>query len=314
MSDWKAYLKPSEEEVLAEVEAWAGAPAGRLSRALTMAGRPFDLAFGLMPPALKEGLGQAIHRALSTLRRTSVLTFSPQALLDRISAGIGLDVGTEPDQVFRADVRDLDGFALEILAFHRRVAALQGAAAGAAGLVGFLGDVPALYTLLYRCIQEIAVCYGFPVRDEYEEAHMLKVLDLGHFLEDERRRVGFQELATLQDMIRSGTPLQDMERFAVAKGLQALSRRLAGGLARRKTAQAVALVGGLVGAGVNFQLVSDVGTVAFQAYRRRFVVEVARRRMHRATRRLEPQSPGPEGGASNPGSPGPEGGTSESGA
>ncbi len=287
MADLRAHLEPAEREVLDEVEAWTRAPAGTLSRALKLVGVPFDRAFGRIPESFRTALAEAIHGALSSVRRTSVLTFSSQALLDRISARIGRDVGTEPDQIFRAGVRDLDEVAREILAFHRRAAALQGAAAGAAGLVGLLADVPALYTLLYRCIQEIAVGYGFPVRDLYEEAHMMKILDLGHFLEDERRRVGFQELATLQDMIRSGTPLQDLERLALAKGLQTLSRHLAAGLVRRKTAQAVALVGSLVGAGVNHQLVHDVGTVAFQAYRRRFVVEVARRRRLRATRPLE---------------------------
>ena len=66
-----------------------------------------------------------------------MLTFSSQALLDRISARIGLDVGTEPDQIFRARVGDLDAVAREVLAFHRRAAALQGAAAGAATASGF---------------------------------------------------------------------------------------------------------------------------------------------------------------------------------
>jgi len=287
MTDFRAHLEPPEQEVLDEVEAWIRAPAGTLSRVLKVAGTPFDRVFDRIPEGFRGALAEAIHGALSAVRRTSVLTFSSQALLDRISARIGLDVGTEPDQIFRARVGDLDAVAREVLAFHRRAAALQGAAAGAAGLVGLLGDVPALYTLLYRCIQEVAVGYGFPVRDPSEEAHMLRILDLGHFLEDEQRRAGFQELATLQDVIRSGVPIQDLERLALAKGLQSLSRHLAAGLARRKAAQAVALVGGLVGAGVNYQLVCDVGMVAFQAYSRRFVVEVARRRMLRATRRLD---------------------------
>jgi len=99
-------------------------------------------------------------------------------------------------------------------------------------------------------------------------------------------------------MIREGIPLKDIERLALAKGLQALSRQLAAGLVRRKAAQAVVLVGGLVGAGVNHQLVADVGTVAWQAYRRRFVVELAHSRLARATRTLvEPSAFDPGDGA-----------------
>lgn len=254
---------------------------------MTLAGRPFERVYDALPESFREGLAQAIHQVLAAVRTTSEATFSRQGVLDRISASIGLDVGTEPDQIFRADVRDLDRVARASVDFHRRAAAVQGAAAGFSGLFGLLADVPVLYALLCRCILEVATCYGFPVRGQAEEAHLLKVLDLGHFLEDERRRQGLAELEELQDMIRQGVPLKDLERLALAKGLQALSRQLAAGLVRRKAAQAVALVGGLVGAGVNHQLLTDVGTVAWQAYRRRFVVELAHRRLARTTRSLE---------------------------
>ncbi len=287
MSDWKSHLRPAEQEVLDEVQAWAAQRSGPLGRVVTLVGRPFEKAFDSVPESLRESLAQGIHRALVAVRTASEATFSQQGVLDRISARIGLDVGTEPEQLFRADVRDLDRFARETLAFHRRAAALQGAAAGVSGLFGLLADVPVLYTLLCRCILEVATCYGFPVRGAAEEAHMLKVLDLGHFLEDDRRRQGLTELEDLQDLIREGTPLKDLERLALAKGLQALSRQMAAGLVRRKAAQAVVLVGGLVGAGVNYQLVADVGTVAWQAYRRRFVMELAHRRLARATRALD---------------------------
>jgi hypothetical protein len=286
MSDWKSHLRPAEQEVLDEVHSWAAQSSGPLGRAVLLAGRPFEKAFDAVPGSFRESLAQGIHQALLAVRSASEATFSRQGVLDRISARIGLDVGTEPEQIFRADVRDLDRFARDSLTFHRRAAAMQGAAAGVSGLFGLLADVPVLYTLLYRCILEMAICYGFPVQGAAEEAHMLKILDLGHFLEDDRRRLGLAELEGLQDMIREGVPLKDLERLVLAKGLQAFSRHLAAGLMRRKAAQAVVLVGGLVGAGVNHQLLADVGTVAWQAYRRRFVMELAHRRLARATRAL----------------------------
>ncbi len=83
------------------------------------------------------------------------------------------------------------------------------------------------------------------------------------------------ELESIQDMIRQGTPLKDLERFAVQKGLQALARSLGIALTQRKMAQSVVIVGGVVGAGVNLQLAGDIGEVAYHAYRRRFLQEVA---------------------------------------
>lgn len=283
MSDelWQQYLKPDEREVLQEVDAWSRQPQNLLGKAITFLGRPMGRAFELVPEGVKERLATTIYTGLLAARVAAGFTVSKQALLDRISAHIGLDVGTAPRQILRANVRQLDQVARGCLNFHRNAGAVQGGAAGATGLLGFVGDIPALYTLLYRCIQEIGICYGFAVDTPAEEAFMLKVLDIGHFLEDDRRRQGLQDLLSLQDMIRTGVPLQDIERFAVAKGLEALARRLASALATRKAGQAVALVGSVIGASVNYQLLSDVGTVAWQAYRRRFVLEVAHHRMIR---------------------------------
>lgn len=303
MSDWQSYLTPEERQVLADAEDWCNQPQGPLSRAVRLAGRPFELAFGAVPEALKEALGRAIHGALSSARQLAGATLSRQGVLDRLSLRLGFDVGAQPNRLLRVPLGVLDELALEILAFHRRAAAVGGGAAGATGLVGFLGDVPVLYTLLYRSIQEVATCYGFPVEGEAEEAHMLKVLDVGHFLEDGRRRAGLQELGDLQDLLRAGVPIQDMERFAVAKGLEVLARRLAAGLARRKTTQVVAVVGSLVGAGVNYQLACDVGTVAFHAYRRRFILEVAHQRRRRDLEGPPPSPPRNEPGAPEPPAP-----------
>ena len=82
-----------------------------------------------------------------------------------------------------------------------------------------------------------------------------------------------------QVLIRRGLPIQDLERAAVAKGLQALARKLTARLARRKVAPSIAVVGALIGAGVNRALVNDVGLTAFYSYRRRFLREVAERRL-----------------------------------
>lgn len=278
---WTTYLNEEEQAVLKEIQDWVHQPPSVLSKTMVLVGKPAELAYRLIPARLKESLGNAIYGVLGTVRDTSRTTVSRRDILDKISARLGKDVGTTPDQIFSADIKQLDPLATECVNFNKRAAAVEGGAAGAVGLPGLVADVPALYLLAFRTIQEVAICYGFPVEGPDEHAYMMKVLDVGHYLENEKKRAGMEQLQSLEEMIRQGAPLKDLERVSLAKGLQALARELSVALARRKMAQSVALVGSIVGAGVNFALVNDVGLTAFYAYRYRFLHEVAQRRMKR---------------------------------
>lgn len=282
MSDnWVTYLNEGEQKVLKEVQDWVFQPPSLLGKAMIVAGKPAELAYRLVPAKLKESLGSSIYGVLGTLRDTSRTTVQPQVLLDKISARLGQDVGTHPEQVFQAEITRLDPLAHECINFNKATAAVEGGAAGAVGLPGLIADIPALYLLCFRTIQEVSICYGFKTDGPVEHAFMMKVLDVGHYLENEKKREGMEQLQGLEEMIRQGAPLKDLERVSLAKGLQALARELSVALFRRKAAQSVAIVGSIVGAGVNYALVSDVGLTAYYAYRYRFLHEVAQRRMKR---------------------------------
>lgn len=244
---------------------------------MQLLGAPLDYAYSKVPPRIKESISQSVYAVLAAVRESSGGTVNQQSLLDRISAEVGLDV-SRLEQVFDHDIRHIDFVAQERLTANRRAAALEGGATGAAGLPGLVVDIPALYWLVFRTVQEISLCYGFPVDTAVEQAHVLKVVDVGHYLEKESKRRGMLELESVQSMIRDGVPVKDLERAVVAKGVQTLARHLSTGITRRKLAQTMALVGGVVGASVNHALVGDVGLTAYHAYRRRFLKEVALRR------------------------------------
>lgn len=274
---WVGLLTDDERRALREIEDWVHKPPGAVGRTMAMLGKPLDFAYQRLPSALKEGMSEKVVGVLSAVRENSRRSFDQQELLDRLSAAVGRDI-THPEQLFDHDFRPLDRIAKDILKKHRRAALLEGGAAGAAGLPGLVLDVPALYWLIFRTVQQIAICYGFEVSKEPEIAHIFKVVDVGHHLESDKKRRGMLELESLQSLIRQGVTLQDLERTFLAKGLQALARQLTASLAKRKLAQSVAVVGALVGASVNRQLVADVGLTAVYAYRRRFLREIAYRR------------------------------------
>lgn len=274
---WSDYLNPDEQELLAETEDWMSAKPSRFKKLLGITAKPLEFAYDKVPDSLKENISAAILKVLSTMRDGSAGTVSKQKIYTKIEEIHGPLQGAGGP--LRVNARVLDRVSRDLLKSARRGCAAEGAATGAVGLPGIIVDIPALYGLLFRMISEVATCYGFPIKPEQEKAHILKVLDIGHHLDSEAKRKGMGELQSIQDMIREGVAVKDLERFAVQKGLQALARHLGVNLTQRKLAQSVVLVGGVVGAGVNYQLAGDVGEVAFHAYRRRFLMEVAMSRM-----------------------------------
>lgn len=271
---WVHRLTEDERRALKESEAWMQEPPGLLGRGLRLLGLPFDKAYRRLPTGVRDSLSQGIYSVIKAVRQSAAAGVDERRLLDRLSAEVGRDV-SRLEQVFGLDVRVIDRVVRQRLEANRKAAAIEGGATGAVGAAGLMVDIPALYWLIFRTVQETSICYGFAPDAPGEAAHILKVVDVGHYLESDRKRRGMLELESIQGMIRQGVPVKDLERTVVAKGIQTLARELAAGVAERKLSQTVILIGGLVGASVNRALVGDVGLTAYHAYRRRFLKEVA---------------------------------------
>lgn len=273
----EGYLTQDERARLAETEEWLEAKPSRFKKLMGLTGKPLQWAYDKTPESFKNSVSEAIFNVLCKMRDGAATTIDRRKVFDRIQQINGPLKGA--GGLLKVPIGILEDVSKDSIKKAKASCAAEGALTGSAGLPGILVDIPALYALLFRLIQEVATCYGFPIKPEQEQAHILKVLDIGHHLENTAKRQGMKELQSIQDMIREGVPVRDLERFAVQKGLQAMARQLGIALTQRKAAQSVVLVGGVVGAGVNYQLATDIGEVAFHAYRRRFLLEVALARM-----------------------------------
>lgn len=271
---WSVYLKPHERALLRESEEWLHRPPGMWSKVMEKMDRPMEYAYSKVPDHVKAGVGRAIHGVLQQLMTTSETTVGERAVLDTLCEAASREISRLKD-VRRVEVRVLDRVAHKSVLFHRRAAAFEGGASGFAGLAGMVVDIPALYGLIFRMLQEISLVYGFPVHTDEEKAHLLKVLDVGHRTEGESRREGMREIEEVQSLLHAGVPSREIEKQVILRSLQALAEKLGLHLTQRKLAQTIAVLGSLVGAGVNWQLLGDVGETACHAYRRRFLMELA---------------------------------------
>lgn len=273
MDDLKQFLTEDEISALRETQAWLRKDASGFKKFMGVTRKPIEYLYKKVPESLRESIAGAILKVLVSVRDGSSKFVEPKRILNEIKDKHGR-LKSRADH-FQVGVSNLDAIALATIKRSKNACTAEGAAAGVAGLPGIVVDIPALYGLLFGMISQVATTYGFSTDPDEERTHMLKILDIGHQLEPERKKEGMEELVLIQQMIREEKPVQDVQRFAVQKGLQTMARHLGLALTQRKLAQSVVLVGGVVGAGVNRQLAGEVGEVAFHAFRKRHITELA---------------------------------------
>jgi hypothetical protein len=266
-------LSPAELTAWEETERWIAAESSRFRKLAELTRKPLEYAYGKVPESVRDSIAGAILGVLTSVRDGGAGLISLEEVRQKTGAAPG------PDGVLLAELQGLEEAARGYLSQSKNACMAEGAATGLAGLPGMVVDIPALYGLLFRLIAQIAACFGYSTDSPAERIQMLKVLDLGHQLDPDRKQQGIDELQRMQS---AGLPADvaafETQRYAAEKGLQTLARHLGSALTQRKLAQSVALVGSLVGAGVNRQLAADVGEVAFHAYRLRHLRDRSRYR------------------------------------
>jgi hypothetical protein len=145
------------------------------------------------------------------------------------------------------------------IAGYRNVATAEGGVAGAGGFLLAAADFPALIAIKIKLLFEIAALYGHDGGAWRERLYILSIFQLAFSSPDHRRRVyeqmiGDDQPATAADF--------DWRRF---------QQEYRDYIDLAKLAQLIPVIGAPVGAFVNFRLLDQLGVVAMNAYRLRWL-------------------------------------------
>jgi EcsC protein family len=127
----------------------------------------------MVPPWLKTSAAVVIEKSLRVAAYASALSVDEQA------------VALEQNRLIRRkkgvaeSLRLCDDLAKKHWVNHRKYAAAEGAAAGLAGIVGFVADVPLVISLAIREIRLIGLCFGYRVNTPAEVDYVIHVLRIG---------------------------------------------------------------------------------------------------------------------------------------
>ncbi|QIP15453.1 EcsC family protein [Spirosoma aureum] len=150
--------------------------------------------------------------------------------------------------------------------FYRKAGAAEGGVTGAGGLLLGLADFPLLLGLKMKLLFEIAALYGHSVSDYRERVYILYIFQLA-FSSQERRQVVYRYLADWPEHSRQ-LP-DDINQF----DWLTFQQEYRDYIDLVKMAQLVPGIGAAVGIVANYQLVSQLGRTAMNAYRMRWAAE-----------------------------------------
>ncbi len=264
-----------------EITLWEDEKPGMLKKIGTAVLMPAEKAAEkLIPAKIQETVSKAIEACLVFLAKQGPRTFDSEVISksarDRAQALAGDRPPHFADRLQAADER-----AQHYLSWHVGYAATEGAGTGMLGFAGLAADIPALFGILTRQIQEIGCCYGYDPNSVEEREYLLHILRAGtasnvklkmEFVvamkqfEQVLLTVAWKQMAKelANKQLTKGALLAGMRQFANSVGIQ---------LTKRKALQMIPIIGAVVGASLNGVLASDIGRAAYMSYRRRWMQE-----------------------------------------
>jgi hypothetical protein len=267
-------ITPYEQRVREEIAAWQEEKAGAFRRAMNVVGRPVEQAYEHVPEEYQQALGAAVVGALEAMKDTSRWTYSDRRVVKK-ARKLGLEVES-CRELGGCELEDLDRLARSFFTSNKMLAALEGGGFGLGGPALVLADIPALFFLSFRTIQQIGVCYGF----DMEDPEMLPVV-MNIFNAGTAASGGAAKAKALADIRSAATALgagwtykkiaESTHTGVLIQVLQERARHLpkdiAGNVTRRKLVQALPLVGAAFGAGFNYWFMSNTARGAYMIFR-----------------------------------------------
>ncbi|MEM1116531.1 MAG: EcsC family protein, partial [Bacteroidota bacterium] len=195
-------LSEYERTAQREIDRWERGET-LLQQALGYAMKPVDWAFDqFVPEAVTDALTDALTQALSTLNDASAWTFDADDVLQK-AAALGIEVETVAD-LRDQPLDDLDALAKPYASENSVLAALSGGGAGLGGALLLAADIPVLFTVNFRLIQQISAAYGFALQGPAYTPLVVSIFNVAASGSREAKSDALRELAVAAAAIDGG--------------------------------------------------------------------------------------------------------------
>lgn len=260
-------LSAEEKRVRREIETWQREGAPMAARAFDWAMQPVDWA--TQQAAGPEGIDraeEAVSDFLHALNDASEWTYEAEDLLEKARAR-GLTGVEDVTDLRHHTIDELDELARSFFNQNTLLAALEGGSTGLGGAVLIAADVPLLFTIGFRLIQQIGGAYGFPMRGPDARPLVLSVFNVAASGTAEAKANALREVSVAASSFAGGQPYRGRVTGTFESQNRHLPREIAKNLIGRKLGQTIPVAGAAVGAGVNYWFTRQTAEAAFMLFR-----------------------------------------------
>lgn len=259
-------LNAYEKQVQREIEQWQHGDSSLVMQALNWAMQPVDwVVKQVVSPDLQDQAGAAIEQFLNVLNDASKWTYDADDLLQD-ARNTGLEVETV-DDLRDAPLESLDKIAKEFTTSNALLAAIEGGGTGLGGAVLIAADIPLLFGINLRLIQQIGATYGFPMRDPSYRPLVLSIFNVAASNSKEAKNQAMREVSVAAAAFANDLAYKGRVRGTFRDQNRHLPREIAKSIVSRKLAQTIPIAGAAVGAGINYWFTTEAAEASFMLFR-----------------------------------------------
>lgn len=263
-------LSDYEKNVQREIEKWQHGDASFLMQALNWAMKPVDwVVERVAPPELVDQASDAVAQFLSFLNDASKWTYDADDLLADARKR-GLDAERIED-LRGESIEKLDPLARSYFNQNTILAAVEGGGTGLGGAVLIAADIPLLFTINLRLIQQIGASYGFPMRDPSFQPLVLSIYNVAASGTREAKSDALREINVAAAAFANDLAYKGRVTGTFREQNRHLPREIAKNIVGRKLAQTIPIAGAAVGAGINYWFTSETAEAAYMLFRALFL-------------------------------------------
>ena len=263
-------LSSYERQVRQEVETWQTGDESFVSQAINWAMQPVDwVVRQIVSEDLLDQADAVVSQSLSILNDASKWTLDSKDLLTRAKS-VGLEMETL-DDLRECDLEKLDKLARSFFSENAILAAVEGGGTGLGGVVFIAADIPLLFAINLRLIQQIGAAYGFPMDGPEYSPIALSIFNVAASSSREAKNSALREISVAAAALAGEQGYKGRVSGTFRDQNRHLPREITKNILGRKLAQTIPIAGAAIGAGVNYWFTTETAESAYMLFRALYV-------------------------------------------
>ncbi len=262
-------LTSYEKNVQREIETWQHGDSSIVMQAFNWAMKPVDWAVERVSPDLLDQAGDAVGQFLSMLNDASEWTYDAKDMLETArKRGLNVD---QVENLRDEPLESLDPLARSLFTQNAVLAAVEGGGTGLGGAMLIAADIPLLFTINFRLLQQIAAAYGFPMQGPSFRPLLLATFNVAASDSREARNDALREISVAAAAFANNLAYKGRVTGTLRDQNRHLPREIAKNIVGRKIAQFIPVAGAAVGAGINYWFTLQTAEAGYMLFRALYV-------------------------------------------